>query len=100
MTTTTDANHRPTAPLLRPGAPAWVGDLTTLTNEELSSRIEALAVHIGNLHTVWVPREAGGPLHQWRTATAADLAERQLPRWVSARLTALGERERRIEAQR
>ena len=77
---------------MRPGAPAWDGDLSALSDEDLHRRIEALAVHIGNLHTVWAP------LDGWRAATGADLAERELPRWVAARLAALGERERRLEA--
>ncbi|MDE0778201.1 MAG: hypothetical protein OSB43_18120 [Nocardioides sp.] len=65
-----------------------------MSDDELHGRIEALAVHIGNLHTVWAP------LDGWRAATGADLAERELPRWVAARLAALGERERRLEVAR
>jgi hypothetical protein len=86
MSTTTDNRD---ARGITPGAPAWDGDLTALTTEELDRRIDSLGTHIGNCHTVW------HSLDGWRAATEADLLRREVPRWVQARLEALRERETR-----
>lgn len=74
---------------ITPGAPAWDGDLTALTDAQLDRRIDSLGTHIGNCHTVW------HSLYGWRAATALDLRRREVPRWVEARLAALREREAR-----
>ncbi len=72
------------------GVAAWAGNLAHLTDDQVQERIDSLGRHIGNLHTVWEPLEG------WRAATPGDLAERELSRWVEARIAALQERERRL----
>lgn len=71
------------------GAPAWSGDLTTLTDIELRERITSLGNHLGRCTTVW------HSLDGWRAATPAELKAREWDRWVTARLAALHERDRR-----
>jgi hypothetical protein len=70
-------------------APAWDGDLASLTAGELDQRLHSLTQFIGSLHTVYAFD------HQWRAATPAELHASQVSRWVSARLLALHERSRR-----
>lgn len=78
-----------TATTIRPTAPAWLGDLTALSDDTLHERIESLGAHIGRCYTVW--HWADG----WRAATPAELVEREVPRWVQARVDALNEMEAR-----
>jgi hypothetical protein len=72
------------------GVAALASNLADLTDDQVQERIDSLGRHIGNLHTVWEPLEG------WRAATPRDLAERDLPRWIEARIAALQERERRL----
>jgi hypothetical protein len=79
---------------LRPGAPAWNGDLTSLTNDQLVERINALGTHLGNITTVY--RYSPADHWTWRAATPTELADREQSRWIDARLAALRERETRL----
>lgn len=70
-------------------APAWSGDLKSLTDQQLFERTQSLGRHIGALTTVYEP---GG---NWHAASPTELRERQFDRWIGARLAALREQARR-----
>lgn len=79
-----DVNGRPHT------APAWTGDIGTLTEDELQDRIEALGAHIGRLATEWVPSERA-----WRPRP--DFAQQAKP-WILMRLCCLAEYDRKTVA--